>query len=116
MIPLLLSPDLPHAISIREAISSQDAIGGEVEAPAVVAAVMACVQPMPARAASAQQRMDGRVITHRVFLDPASLPAGLRITRSHQVAFGSRTFSVVDAIDHQERGQLITLFCEESGP
>lgn len=116
MIPLLLSLDLPHTVTIREATSSQDSLGGELESPNSVTTVRACVQPMPARQVSAQQRADGRVVTHKVFLDPASLPTGLRITRAHQVGFGLRTFSVVDAIDHQERGQLVTIYCEETGP
>lgn len=109
-----LSQDFNSVVDIELQSDTLDDVGGEVETnwQLVQANVDACVQANSARRRSASQRADGRVVSHTVWFDPSQVNVSL--SKKNRLKLGSRYLNVLDPRDNQERGEILTVDCEEN--
>jgi len=112
MISRTLGRMLNSECDIEASQPTQDSTGGEVESPwiAVETRVACCIQPASTRRRAASQRQDGRVVSHTAWMRPRE---GYRLGLGYRLKHKGRYLHVLNAVDNQERGLLLTIDCEE---
>lgn len=103
-----MTGSLSKRVSIQQADRASDGAGGSMVPWSDVATVWASIEPVNGHESYIAQALHGK-ISHKMRMRYRT-----GIAPSMRALYGSRTFNILAALNDNEKGRYLLLFCEES--
>jgi SPP1 family predicted phage head-tail adaptor len=98
---------LRHSVTIKSASASRDEFGGSTDSWSTTEAIYVSIDPLTGRELEVARQVHGEAVCR----------IGMRYTTNavitNRIAFGSRTFEIVDVQNPEERNEEILCICKE---